>query len=251
MSDTIARELSASKAAGAPAPAGLVSRAAGVLTSPRSTYTAIAARPQWLGILLAVTFVAAAASAIFLSTEVGRQALLDQQIRTLQSFGNQVTDAQYRQFERMAPFAAYLGAAGQAIGLPLVTLGVAAIAFAIFGAAVGGGATFKQVFAVAAHSTVILGLRALFVTPLNYARDTMASPTSFAAFAPFLDDATFVARLLGSLDLFYLWWLLSFSIGLAVVYRRKARWVFLVVVAVYAAVALALVAAGSALSGTS
>jgi hypothetical protein len=200
--------------------------------------------------LLAVTLVSTAASATFLSTEVGRQALMDQQIRTLQSFGNQVTDAQYRQFERMAPFAAYLGAAAQAIGLPLVTLAVAAVAFAIFGA-LGGHATFKQVFAVAAHSTVILGVRTLFVTPLNYARETMASPTSFAAFVPFLDDATFVARLLGSLDLFYLWWLLSFSIGLAVVYRRKARWVFLVVVAAYAAVTLALVAAGSALSGTS
>ena len=206
---------------------------------------------HWLAVLLAVTLFSTAASVIFLSTEVGRQALLDQQIRTLQSFGNQVTETQYRQFERISPFAAYLGGASQAIGVPLLTLVAAALAFTIFSAFLGGHATFRQVFAVAAHSTVILALRALFVTPLNYARETMASPTNFAAFVPFLDDTTVVARVMGSLDLFYVWWLLSFSIGLSVLYRRKARWLTLATLATYAGVVLALVALGSAFSRSS
>jgi hypothetical protein len=251
MPDTIARELSVPSAAQDAPHAGLVGRVAGVLTMPRTTYAEIAARPRWLGALFAVTLFSTAASAIFLSTDVGRQALLDQQIRTLQSFGNQVTAAQYLQFERLSPFAAYLGGASQAIGLPLVTLVAAGLAFAIFGTLLGGHATFGQVFAVAAHSTVILALRALLVTPLNYARETMASPTTLASFVPFLDDTTVVARVLGSLDLFYVWWLLSFSIGLAVLYRRKVRWLTLATLAAYAGVVLALVAVGSAFSGSS
>jgi hypothetical protein len=77
----------------------------------------------------------------------------------------------------------------------------------------------------------------------------MASPTNLAAFVPFLDDTTLLARPLGSIDLFFVWWLVSFSIGLAVLYSRKARWVALAMVAAYVGV-LVLIAVGTALSGT-
>jgi hypothetical protein len=248
MSDTTASDVSVPASAAPDAPTGLFGRAAGVLTTPRATYAEIAARPRWLAILLAVTILCAATSAIFLSTEVGRQALLDQQVRTFESFGRQVTDAQYRQFEQLSSLAPLWGALFQAVGLPLVALAVAGLSFGVFKRILGGHAAFRQVLAVTAHSTVILALRALVVTPLNYARETMASPTSLAAFVPFLDDTTIGAHLLGSLDLFYVWWLLSLSIGLAVLYARKARWVALAVLAAYAGV-LALLAVGSVVSG--
>jgi len=39
----------------------------------------------------------------------------------------------------------------------------------------GGAGTFKQTFAVVAHSGMVLAVSQLFMTPLNYARETMTS----------------------------------------------------------------------------
>ena len=47
----------------------------------------------------------------------------------------------------------------------------------------------------------------------------MSSPTNLAVFLPFLDESSFLARLLGSIDLFFIWWMLSLAIGLGVLYR--------------------------------
>ncbi len=45
----------------------------------------------------------------------------------------------------------------------------------IFNVVLGGDATFKQAYAIVAHSQVLLALQQLFILPLNYARETMAS----------------------------------------------------------------------------
>ena len=121
----------------------------------------------------------------------------------------------------MAPYAKYFAAAAQLVFVPLLTLVVAGIAFAIFNGALGGDATFRQVFAIVAFSGVVLALRALFATPLNYARESLSSPTTLPRFVPFFDDNTFAARLLGSIDLFLIWWMVSLAIGLGVLYKRR------------------------------
>ena len=38
---------------------------------------------------------------------------------------------------------------------------------------------------------------------------SMSSATNLAVFLPFLDDNSFLARLLGSIDLFFIWWMVS------------------------------------------
>ena len=75
------------------APQGLIARMFGVLLSPRKTYADVAARPRWLGMLAVVLLIIATCSVVFSSTEVGKQALLDQQVRTMESFGIKLPDA--------------------------------------------------------------------------------------------------------------------------------------------------------------
>ena len=77
------------------------SRVLGVIFSPRATYADVAAHPRVLG-ALAVVLVdrRRRADVAFLSTEVGKDALLDQQIRTMESFGLTVTDQMYARMER-------------------------------------------------------------------------------------------------------------------------------------------------------
>jgi hypothetical protein len=151
--------------------------------------------------------------------------------------------------EEGAARAPYFGAIGQAIVLPIAALAIAGIALAIFNAVLGGDAAFKQVFAVVVHSGVILAIGAVFVLPLDYARETLSSPTTLAVFLPFLEENSVVARFLGSIDLVRAWWFVSLAIGLGVLYRKRTGPIATTLLAVYAAIALVIAAIQSAVSG--
>jgi hypothetical protein len=228
---------------------GLVGRVSGIFTSPRETYTAVAARPHATRILLVVLLVIVSANATFFSTEVGRQALLDQLVRTLESFGRQVSDPEYRWFEQVLPWSPYAVAAVQIVMLPTAMLVVSGLLFAAFSGLLGGRARFLQVFAVVAHSGLVMAFQQLAARPLDYARESLSNSTNLAVFLPFLDETSFLARLLGSIDLFLIWWTISLSIGLGVLYRRRAAPVAWSLLALYAAVATVLAGLKSSLSG--
>jgi hypothetical protein len=139
-----------------PVPArGLAGRVVGVLTSPRATYADIAARPASLGVLAVVLVATLVPLMWLLSTAVGQRAVIDQQLQTVEAFGGAVSDAQYAQLERMAPYARYFAAATQIVGLPLMVLLVAGVAFAIFNGARGADAPFRPVLANVAISSVV------------------------------------------------------------------------------------------------
>jgi hypothetical protein len=161
-------------------PKSLPARIIGVLTAPRATYGDVAARPRWLGVVVFVVLVGAGATFVFLSTEVGKRAVLDQQVRTVESFGVKLNDAAYQQMEQRIEIARYTGPIFQAILLPLMGLLVAGLVFAVFNAILGGSAAFRQVFAVVAHSGVVTTIAVLFGLPLAYARETMSGSTSLA-----------------------------------------------------------------------
>jgi hypothetical protein len=188
---------------------------------------------------------------IFSSTEIGRQALLDQQVRTMESLGIKLPEEAYQRMEEQMsrPYTPYVGAAAAIVFVPIVLLVIAGIAFGIFNAVLGGDATFKQAFAVVVHSGVISAFQQLFLYPLNYARESMSSATSLAVFLPFLDDNTFPARLLGGIDLFVIWWMVNLAIGLGVLYKRRTGPIAVGMLAVYLVIALIIAGVKTALSG--
>ena len=228
---------------------GLAARVIGVLTSPRATYADVAAHPRWLGVLVVVLIATIVPTAWLLSTDVGQRAAIDLQLQTLDAFGRTVSDAQYQQMERMAPYSAYVASVSRIILLPLVTLAIAGIAIAIFNGALSADASFRQVFAVVSFSSVVTGLRTLFSTPLDYARQSLSSPTNLAAVLPVFEGNTFGGRLLGSIDLFLIWWIVNLAIGLGVVYKRRAAPIATTMLIVYGAIALTMAAVSSVLAG--
>ena len=82
---------------------GLAARVFGVLTSPRSTYADVAAHPRSLGVLLVVLTISIASSSWFLSTEVGQQAVVDQQLETIESFGEPSATSSSSEWSRWRP----------------------------------------------------------------------------------------------------------------------------------------------------
>ena len=239
----------AESAAATPVAKSLPARFAGVLFAPRATYAAVAAHPRWLGIFLTVFLITASAATALMSTDIGRNALLDQQISQSEAYGRRMNQAQIDQLEKISAYYVYGAPVIQLVSLSLGGLLIAGIAFAVFNAALGCDATFKQVFAVVAHSGVVLAVLSLFTAPLAYARESLSSATNLAVFLPFLDESSFAARLLGSIDLIYIWWMLSLAIGLGVLYRKRTGPIATTMLAVYAAIGVIIAAIKTASTG--
>jgi hypothetical protein len=178
---TIAAETAAARSA---PDQSLPARIFGVLLTPRATYAGVAARPRVLGILLFVLLFGAAAIFLFLSTEVGKNAMLDNQVEQMKSFGMNVTEQMIDRLEQGADRQRYFAVAGQMVALPLFAAIIAGLALAIFNAVMGGDASFKQVYAIVVHSGVVFSFSQLFTLPLSYAREKMSSATNLGVFAP-------------------------------------------------------------------
>ncbi len=65
----------------APAPKNLAARFFGVVFSPRATYAAVAAQPRVFGMLALVALLVGGGTAVFMATDVGKQAWLDAAVR--------------------------------------------------------------------------------------------------------------------------------------------------------------------------
>jgi hypothetical protein len=227
----------------------LAARVAGTLFSPRATYADVAAHPRWLGVFLTVFLVTGTATTVFMSTEIGRNAVVDRQISQAEEYGRRLNQTQLDAIERISSYYVYFAPVLQFVLLTLGSLFVAGAAFAVFNALLGGDARFKQVYAVVAHSGVVLALLSLFSTPLAYARESAAGVTNLAVFLPFLDERSFAARLLGSIDLTFVWWILSLSIGLGVLYRKRTGPIATTILVAYLVIGLIIAAIKTATSG--
>lgn len=228
--------------AAGPAQKGLVPRVLGIITSPRETFQSVVTYPRWFGVLALTAVIIAVCTALPLTTDAGKQAALDQNVRAMESMGFNVSDEMYDQMQQGMSRAPYTTGFGALVFGPIVAVILAGLLWAIFNAAMGGDASFKQVFAIVSHAGVISAVGALFAAPINYVRGTMTSGANLRVLLPMVDENTFVGRLLGSVDLFLIWWVIVLAIGLAVLYRRRTQPIAIALLAVYALIAVGVAA---------
>jgi Yip1 domain len=248
MSD-VATPLASATSAADPPSKSLAARALGVIFSPRQTYADVAAHPRIFGAMVLVLAISITAAVAFLMTDVGKDALFDQQIRTMESFGFRITDQMYDRMESQLAYAPYTTAAFMIVSFPMIWAAIAGVIMGVFSLAMGGTATYKQVYAIVTHSAILMALQQLFANPLNYARQSMSSPTNLAVFFPFLDEMSFMARLLGGIDLFFIWLIVSLAIGVGVLYKKKTAPIAIGMLALYVSIVLIVAAIRTALSG--
>ena len=208
----------------------------------------IAAAPRWLDVLALTTILVAVGFAVFLSSEVGKAAYVDQAVAGMESFGMTVNPDAYARIQAQARYASYIQGATILFFGPLMCALISGILFGAF-TVLGGEAKYKQVLAVVAHAGVISLLQTLFTLPVNYQRQSMASATNLAVFFPNLAEGTFLASVLGFVDLFWIWYLVVLAIGLAAVYRRKWTSVAGGLFVVYVLIGLAIAAIKAVLGG--
>jgi hypothetical protein len=175
------RQTAAPTGAEAP-PLSLPARFIGMITSPTDTYRSVVAHPRWLGVLAVATLLSAFFAALPLTTDAGQEAMLRSQVQGMESFGLTVTDEAYEGLRRGLDRAPYTAAGAILIASPIITLVFAGILFAVFTGLLGGDASFKQVFTVFAHASVISTLGQVFTGPVNYFRGEVTSATNLAVF---------------------------------------------------------------------
>jgi hypothetical protein len=221
-----------------PAPKGLVARFFGVITSPKETFQSVVPVPKWLGMLAVTTVIVAFFAALPLTTEAGRQSAIDQQVQSMKSFGFEVNDEMYAQLEKRSQMMPYTTAGSVLFITPIFAVIIAGILFAIFNAALGGEASFKQVFTVLVHAGAISALSTVFSGIVNYFKGGVGSAANLGALLPMLPEDSFVANLLGTVDVFLVWYVIVLAMGLAVLYRRRTQPIAISLLAVYAVIGI-------------
>jgi hypothetical protein len=213
---------------------GLAARLIGVLVSPKETFGAIAANPKWVGAMAVTLAIAAVCQYLILSSPPMQDAMIDQALRNPQ--------ANEQAVERIISILPYvisgvtliLGAGFNAI--------VAGLLMLIFSTLMGGSAKFKQVYAVVAHSAVVSTLQGILTASLLLAgaKPSGTSPpgANLAIFVPMLEETSFVTKFLGAIDLILVWWIVTLSIGLGVMYRRRTGGIAMTLLAIYVVIAL-------------
>jgi hypothetical protein len=136
-----------------------------VITSPGAAYAEVAARPAVLGAFAIVIGVMVVCQVLFLWTPVGQQVMIDQQVQGMEAFGMTVSDEMYEQLRSRAGNMWLTTAVSQIISVPIVSALIAALLLGIFNALSDRASTFKHVYAIVAHSGVVLALQQVVVTP--------------------------------------------------------------------------------------
>ena len=199
---------------------GVIGRIAGVVWCPRATLAALVRQPTWVATWLLILIVWAICGAWLLSSDVGRQALIDERVRVVEAFGGTVTDDEYAALLANPPWWVYFTSGGRLLLTPEVTL---LIAVALWATARFDGASItpSQALSVAVHASIVLLLGQLIATPLHYVRESLTSPLNLAAVLPLMEEGTVPARFFGTLDLFAIWWAALLAMGLSVLTKRR------------------------------
>lgn len=226
----------------------MIRRIAGTLRRPRATFAGLVEQPAWAATWAVLLIVFAALGGWFLSTDVGQQALVDERVRVIESFGGAVSDAEYAALLANPPQWVYLTSGGRLLLLPPITVLMAGLLWSV--ARVDGAAVrFSQTLAIAVHASVVLLIGQLVATPLHYVRESLTSPLNLAAVLPLLEEGSVPARFFGTLDLFALWWLGLLGLGLSVLTRRPTSRYALPFAAAYAGFAVVVALTIAALGG--
>lgn len=211
-------------------------RVTGVLLHPRSTLDEVVRHPAFVATWVVVLIVVAVCGGLLLSTQVGRQALVDERVRVTEALGRRVDDVEYARLQADPPLLVYLTSGGRLLLTPPITLLVAA-GLMLLARSEGAALPFVTALAITVQATVVLALQQIIATPLHYVHESLTSPTTVAGLLQLFDEGSWPSRLFGTIDVFGLWWLFVLGVGLAAATGKPARRYVVRLAAIYVVVA--------------
>lgn len=224
-------------------------RIAGVVWRPRSTMAAVVAAPAFAATWTVVLLLWLIPAVGLLSTGIGQQGLVDEQVRLSDVFGRSVDDQEYAALKASPPWGVYLATGSRYLIAPPVTL-LAAFGLSLLARLDGAALGTSAAIAVAVHASVVLVLQQLVAVPLQYLRESITSPTNLAALVPIVEDGTSAARVFGAVDVFGVWWIWLLAVGVSAATGRPARRYAWRLLAVYLSLAVVVAAVVAAAGGS-
>ncbi len=230
----------------------LAARVAGIVRAPRETLAELctASVPPWLDVLTISTLITFVSLAALLATTVGQTGLIDQWERMASAFGRPVDDALYARLQDLSTHWLVYSAAVAVMTVPGLAVASAVVILGALRAIGQRQVRTATVLALVSHASVILALRQVVASPLNYLTETIASPTTLVHLMAGVDEASPLARFLGVIDVFVVWWVIVLAVGVASMAARRVRPLALTFTGVYVAIALLLALAMAATGGT-
>jgi hypothetical protein len=176
--------------------------------------------------------------------------MLDQAISAIELIGFNPPEEVYQQIEdSMMNQPAWRQALYPSAATLVVPFILAGVLYGFFSAILGYDTTYKHVVAIVVHAGVLTTLSILVSYPVFYLKQSMSSPTSLFVFFPFLDETGVLARFLGIIDLFRLWWLANLAIGLGVLFKKRVGPIFTGFLILYGVIAVVYAGVSAFFSG--
>lgn len=215
-------------------PMSLMSRAIGMITSPKATFEKIRETPQPFGILFVCALLMGLAVAAPQFSEAGQKAVVDMQMAAAESRGPAPPEMRAN-LEKFAQYFGLITVASMLIFIPIITMFMSALYWGLFNVALGGTASFKQVLSTTAHSQVIPVLGVIVAVPFMLMNPTtaMGGPFNLGALVPSLEAGSRLAAFLTSISVFSLWGVFVNAIGLGVLYRKSTTGIFIFLLVVF------------------
>ena len=220
---------------------GPIGRIVGIFSSPRETFESIDRKPTWLVPFLVILIVTLLLQLLVMDIAIkDRLAALEARDVSAERF-----EAEQNQME--GPLR-YIGLIVTPIGMLVVWAIIAGILLFIGNTLMGGETKFKKVFSVVAWTSLIGLVGQIIGTFLILSKGTTRGVGTNLAIlilpTPELgQSSSFLYRVLSKFDVFTIWALALYIIGLAVIYRfttKKSATLVIGVWAVYVVIAIVL-----------
>jgi len=217
-------------------PMSLISKMLGVFTDPKKTYTALAAKPDYLIPLILVVLASFVFTLIALpviqkdTAEISRQRMLDRGMTQEQ------IDTFSAQQEKIGKISALAGAPFSTVAITIVASALLLFAGNII---MGGDAKYAQMLCVYSYASLIGLIGYAVRTVLIMAKGTILVYTSLAALFPPEMKNDLIFKIAGIFDIFVIWKIIVIGIGMGVMFKVDTKKPLLIVAAMYLLFALA------------
>jgi len=199
---------------------GVFEKIAGIFISPRETFESLDRKPTWL-----VPFIIIAVMTLgmtLLTRDIGVQDMMAK---------FQASELPQEQIDKIAAQSQGVGKYIQMVLIPVATLAIWAIFAGILlfcgNTLLGGSAKFKKLFSMMSWSSLVSCLAIIVNTAIILSKGTTQGvTTSLAVLLPvpgLSDKPSIFYRLLSKFDLFTIWSLVLWTIGLSVIYKFTVK----------------------------
>lgn len=198
----------------------IVQKIVGIFTAPAKAFASIDLSPSWiipLTLILAVNLVF-----VYFANDIILEETLVQQEEAMMERGMDAEqiDAVLTQVESWTPISVWVLSI---IGPPIILAIVSGVFLFVGNVILGGKTSFKKVLSVTAWSWLIFSLAGLVMLPLVLSQETMQISFSLATFMSEESKNTFLYLFLQKIEVFTIWWIAVYSIGLGVIYKTKTQ----------------------------